>query len=125
MRAKLTPEQKIKAIALRRAGHTFTEIGEVFNVGKDAIRRATDPEWARRRCEQINRSRSANPRIRDRSKDRPRVRDRSKEARGPKGPLPTEAEIRRLIPEDTRDLTGRIFGDPLPGRSALDRAMHQ
>lgn len=25
------------------------------------------------------------------------------------------------IPSDTRDLTGRIFGDPLPGRSALDR----
>jgi hypothetical protein len=27
----------------------------------------------------------------------------------------------REIPEDTRDLTGRIFGDPLPGRSALTR----
>jgi hypothetical protein len=25
------------------------------------------------------------------------------------------------IPEDTRDLTGRILGDPLPGRSALAR----
>ena len=25
------------------------------------------------------------------------------------------------IPEDARDLTGRICGDPLPGRSALDR----
>lgn len=25
------------------------------------------------------------------------------------------------IPYDTRDLTARIFGDPLPGRSALDR----
>lgn len=27
----------------------------------------------------------------------------------------------REIPEDTRDLTGRILGDPLPGRSALAR----
>ncbi len=26
---------------------------------------------------------------------------------------------RREIPRDTRDLTGRILGDPLPGRSAL------
>lgn len=26
-----------------------------------------------------------------------------------------------LIPADTRDLTARICGDPLPGRSALDR----
>lgn len=25
------------------------------------------------------------------------------------------------IPEDTRDLTARFCGDPLPGRSALDR----
>lgn len=25
------------------------------------------------------------------------------------------------IPEDTRDLTGRLMGDPLPGRSAQDR----
>lgn len=27
----------------------------------------------------------------------------------------------REIPNDTRDLTGRILGDPLPGRSALAR----
>lgn len=27
----------------------------------------------------------------------------------------------REVPEDTRDLTGRIFGDPLPGRSELAR----
>lgn len=27
----------------------------------------------------------------------------------------------REIPEDTRDLTGRILGDPLPARSALGR----
>lgn len=27
----------------------------------------------------------------------------------------------REIPEDTRDLTGRILGDPLPDRSALAR----
>lgn len=26
------------------------------------------------------------------------------------------------LPEDTRDYTQRFFGDPLPGRSALDRA---
>ena len=25
------------------------------------------------------------------------------------------------IPDDTRDLTGLIFGDPLPGRRAIDR----
>lgn len=28
---------------------------------------------------------------------------------------------RSATPADTRSLTGRVFGDPLPGRSALDR----
>lgn len=27
------------------------------------------------------------------------------------------------IPDDTRDLTGRMFGDPLPGRSSLHKKM--
>jgi hypothetical protein len=53
---------------------------------------------------------------------------------GPKGPhktphgfqrfRPTPAELRRAvlaIPRDTRDITGLVAGDPLPGRSALDR----
>ena len=37
---------------------------------------------------------------------------------------PSPAELRRAvlaIPKDTRDLTARIAGDPLPTRSALDR----
>lgn len=29
--------------------------------------------------------------------------------------------LRRAFPADTRDLTARFFGDPLPGRSALDQ----
>lgn len=31
------------------------------------------------------------------------------------------AAARAAIPSDTRDLTARLCGDPLPGRSALDR----
>lgn len=37
----------------------------------------------------------------------------------------TENQLRlyreRQIPRDTRDLTAQLCGDPLPGRSALDR----
>lgn len=29
--------------------------------------------------------------------------------------------LMRQVPRDTRDLTGRVFGDPIPGRSALDQ----
>lgn len=39
-------------------------------------------------------------------------------------PLPDNAPKRGPIfpiPEDTRDLTARFCGDPMPGRSALDR----
>lgn len=39
--------------------------------------------------------------------------------------LDTEESWRRQMatfPDDTRDLTARVCGDPLPGRSALDRA---
>lgn len=37
---------------------------------------------------------------------------------------PTPAQLRKMvlsIPADTRDVTGQVCGDPLPGRSALDR----
>src|SRR5215207_5277888 len=35
------------------------------------------------------------------------------------------ARLMALIPDDTRSLTSRVCGDPLPGRSALDmRASH-
>lgn len=34
---------------------------------------------------------------------------------------PLAAVLMRRIPEDTRSLTARIAGDPLPGRSAADR----
>ena len=42
----------------------------------------------------------------------------------PEEPPPlTQAQLRlrRKMPQDTRDLTARLMGDPLPGRSALDR----
>ena len=43
---------------------------------------------------------------------------------GAKDRPPTREMVMRMmaqIPNDTRDITGLIFGDPLPGRSALDR----
>jgi len=38
-----------------------------------------------------------------------------------RGPIKADRErMLASIPDDTRTLTGRIMGDPLPGRSALD-----
>jgi hypothetical protein len=38
--------------------------------------------------------------------------------------FPADHDARRLmqlIPADTRDLTARLMGDPIPGRRAIDR----
>lgn len=44
------------------------------------------------------------------------------ERRSLTGRLDADADrLKAQIPPDTRDLTARIFGDPLPGRSALDQ----
>lgn len=45
---------------------------------------------------------------------------------GNRDPIPVELkrqalELYRQVPRDTRDLTARLCGDPLPGRSALDQ----
>jgi hypothetical protein len=44
--------------------------------------------------------------------------------RGEREVKPDPREVARLkaaIPQDTRSTTGRVFGDPLPGRRAIDR----
>lgn len=67
-----------------------------------------------------------------REKERERSRQRAREARAvekgvlhptaaPSPPAATVAARRAEIPDDTRGLTARVLGDPLPGRSALDR----
>lgn len=45
-------------------------------------------------------------------------------ASGPVEHIETRRDAERLmalIPPDTRGVTARLFGDPLPGRSALDQ----
>jgi hypothetical protein len=76
-----------------------------------SIRRRLDPEWAER------------TRKRDQNYTRHYLRKQERvETQHEQGPRPTPQEIaalRRLIPPDTRDLTGRLLGDPVPQRSAL------
>lgn len=44
----------------------------------------------------------------------------------PVAPVRPPAERYRVVTgPDTRALTGKVFGDPLPGQSALDRARNQ
>jgi hypothetical protein len=91
----------------RAGGMTWKDLGRCFNVTPETVKYQIDPEWKNRSLERRAELRQA-PRI-----PSPQPEDAS----------PTRAELAKLlrsIPLDTRDLTARICGDPLPGRSALD-----
>lgn len=101
--------------SMRLAGRSWLSISAAVGAGVEAIRRAVDPEWAAKRREGQNANRK---RLRI-SRDLP-----SPKQQRPDTNRPTLDEARRAIagvPRDTRDLTSRLLGDPLPGRSALDR----
>ncbi|MCP4306592.1 MAG: hypothetical protein GY788_17325 [bacterium] len=76
----------------------------------DGLRLALDPEYGRKRREQTQsrRSREKCP----------------SHHQGGVGRVKSADVAARLaeIPPDTRTITGMICGDPLPGRSALDRS---
>lgn len=112
-RVHLSDEQIKQAKKLRAAGWTWTRLGQKFGCAWETVRRRIDPEYAEFRKQQINRARGVH-RIGDVA---PLLRERA-----------TRADVRHSaeslmddVPADTRDLTARMLGDPLPGRSALDQ----
>lgn len=98
------------ATRMREAQVGWSIIARVTGHGVDEIRRRLDPEYV------------AQQRVRDRQKYRelytagPIVREQPYR-------INKMDALRALanVPRDTRSLTGRAFGDPLPGRSALDK----
>lgn len=108
-RASLSADQAAAAREMHRSGLGWNELGRLFEVDPDTVRRALDLEWANRRREQINAVRRGR-----------RIEDARQVISSGR---PTHEEYRaavRRIPPDTRDLTGRLCGDPLPGRRAID-----
>jgi Helix-turn-helix domain len=109
---KLTTADREEAQLLFKRGMTVKAIAQHFGVTVNPIRHAIDPE-----C-------------------RERANARHREARRREGPIRVghvadsgfggvkrDEFMARLaeIPPDTRDLTARTFGDPLPGRRAIDK----
>jgi hypothetical protein len=92
---KRTPQAVETARAMRHSGHTFREIGGELGVHQETIR-----EWLGLK--------------KHRNIDRLSTGPREKQSFRPTGPLP-------VVPQDTRSLSARLCGDPLPGRSALDK----
>lgn len=96
---------------LRQAGKTWTEIGKELGVDGTTAHIAVDPEYAAVRRARINHRR------REKSEITPEMR-----RAGDRRVSEDDAKVALAsIPADTRDLTARMLGDPLPGRSALDR----
>jgi hypothetical protein len=85
----------------------------------DALRRAFDEPYKLRICERTNRARA----IRNGWVPKPAeyVPNHVTERRAQQDDV---AARLAEIPEDNRSLSARLAGDPLPGRSALDRRQH-
>jgi hypothetical protein len=108
----MSPEQIAEAKSLRQHGATWLELGGRYDVDESTVRRAVKGGRVRR-------------------PEKPRAyRERRKPASELERPTyvnrldsQTRADAERLmreIPRDTRDLTGVLMGDPIPGRRALD-----
>ena len=103
---KISDETKEAIRDLRARGMTWLDISNRFGVSYTTARCICDPVYAANEAERRRRWT-----IRHEQK---MELQRAQAAGKPKEYLPP-------VPRDTRDLTARIMGDPLPGRSALDR----
>lgn len=92
-------ETRARAAQMRANGMSVKEIGQILGCSPGAVLRWTTPGY------------------RDRQNASSRLRI---EYQAPQWKLDAE-RLLKAIPPDTRDLTGRICGDPLPGRRAIDK----
>jgi len=92
---RIPQELHAPAQRLRAAGKSYREISEALGVSETSVRRMVGTLEVFR--------------VGDR-----RYGERSEEK-------VAAAKLLKLIPPDTRSLTARIAGDPLKGRSALDK----
>lgn len=85
----------VEAQRLRAAGKSYREISKALGVSETSVRRMVGA---------LEVIRVVNQRHAERVDDKAAAK-----------------KLLRQIPPDTRGLTARIAGDPLPGRSALDQ----
>lgn len=97
------------------AGAKVRAIAAQYGVARDTVLRAVDPAFRARRAAMIARNKGNGYCDRRPIKATP-VKPDGIERRI----LADALRLMEQIPADTRCLTARIFGDPLPGRSAFD-----
>lgn len=107
-RRDISPERAVEilkvAVAMRSEGKTWDEVSAAVRIGR---------EWLKRRMVKGFRSLS-NRRVHQRLYGDPLPRRQRRTTKD-------TYQLPEPPPEDTRTLTARLCGDPLPGRSALDR----
>jgi len=102
-----------RGIELRRGGATWRAAAAAVGVSAYRLRVASDPAYAMHRRDGIN--------ARRRSEYWQKHYEPSKHIVD-RHVSPDEASAAlAAVPADMRSFTARAFGDPLPGRSALDR----
>lgn len=92
------------------SGKSWQTIADILGTTYSTIRMKLDPEFARARKDRVNAARRGANTYKSPKKSQHYV---TKSSVNPEQ-IPSQ-------PRDTRNLTGRLFGDPLPGRSALDQ----
>lgn len=103
-----TSELLEQAVSLRRLGLKWETVAKRLEVGRDGLQRRLDPVYRDKRNQQLREAQA-------RRDNRPltdltaRIADDQLE------------RLRATVPRDTRGFTARVCGDPLPGRSALDK----
>jgi hypothetical protein len=108
----MTDWDEAEAREMLRKGASYSRIARFYGSTTTTVHCWLDPAYAAQCRERINANRRA------KSKE-----ERRKTPRQVWKPDWQEVEVRLSeIPPDTRDLTGRLCGDPLPGRDALSRA---
>lgn len=103
----LTSDQIEEARQLQARGWTFKRIGERLGCAFHTVKRVLDPDYAVKRRIQVREARQ----IREPSLPRKTARENATAIS-----IKADAAARLAeIPPDTRSLTARMFGDPIPG----------
>jgi hypothetical protein len=123
--AKMTADKVAAALRLRAAGWSWSQLALHFRVADMTVRRAIDPQMRERlnaRDRELRHERVRRARERDESVARA-AHDTREFARPRVDPAALAERDRRMSVVPTLDQ--RFFGDPLPGRSALDQKRAQ
>jgi hypothetical protein len=109
MATKLTVEQIDFARAQRAAGTGWEKLGRLMHCDPETVRRALDPDYRRKRMDQINAARYG------------RAHSEISAARFVAPPADVLRRREHRVMLRPTSLTALLCGDPLPGESALDR----